>query len=297
MRGGAVHWGLANSAKLGVILKKQNISSFSRNFGVGALGEASLNPLSLDEELVLITKAKNGDSLAKNKLFLSNLRFIIKEVEKYLYQGLDWDELVVEGMFGMETALRKFDVNRRVRFTTFARWDIRNAVMNALNTSGYRIRQSDRNQRNTIKIKKLLSSAQDITSQNSRIQYVADELGFEKIYVENMINGNLVHQSIDAAFDSEDGSDLHSILSNDNAVSPEDEAVNSCLKEQIIRELVKLPELERIILVLYYDLGNTGKGYSFAEIGPKFGRTRQWAFNKFHEAEKHLEERLNGLAA
>lgn len=259
---------------------------------------ASASPLTIAEEKELIIRAKNGDTKAKYRLFLANLRFVISEVKPYRGHGLEWDELVVEGMFGYEDTLRKFDVTKNVRFITFAHWDVRNAVLKALNRCGYRIGQTDKAQRNTIKVKKFLSQncGESLTMQE-KLQSAAAELNISVKEVEGLLEENLTHQSLDALIEESDGSSLHSLLSDEDAVSPEDYAINECMKSQMFRELRKLPPVEQDLLALYYDLDNTGKKYNFAELGPKFGKTKQWACLKLHQAEEHLERRMSGLAA
>jgi RNA polymerase sigma-32 factor len=90
--------------------------------------------LTKDEEIVLATQAKAGSLAAREKLIVSNLRFVVQIANRYKtytkngkYSILD---LIQEGNSGLVYAYDKYDPNSGFRFTTYAVHWIRARIMN-----------------------------------------------------------------------------------------------------------------------------------------------------------------------
>lgn len=85
------------------------------------------------EEMKLAEKAAAGDAEAREKLIVSNLRFVVQVANQFKayassgkYSILD---LVQEGNSGLVHAASKFDPERGYRFITYAVWWIRARIM------------------------------------------------------------------------------------------------------------------------------------------------------------------------
>jgi RNA polymerase primary sigma factor len=93
------------------------------------LRETSKYPLLLaSEEIALLQKAKQGDTKAKDKLILSNVRFLVSVAKRYLFTGLPLMDLISEGQFGLIDAVNRFDETRGFKLITFAVWHIRQHI-------------------------------------------------------------------------------------------------------------------------------------------------------------------------
>ena len=220
---------------------------------------ATLPPLSQQEEAKYFKKSNSGDKKAKEVLLRSNLRYAISMAKPYQNRGLDFDELAVETYFGLAKALDKFHVEKDNKFITYARFHIRNAIQKAINECGYGIRQSKHN----------LSSA---------------------------VKNKTTFLSLDVCIDSDEDETFISHISDDRIFSPEDEALYSLTKQKVWEVLGNLPQINREIVILKHGLGKTQKEYSFAEIGAIYNKTKQWAFNKYKQAECVLKEELKEVA-
>src|SRR5207249_4884473 len=109
------------------------------------LKEISKIPLlTVDEEKELAVRAKNGDRDAVQKLIESNLRFVIKIAKKYTKSGMPLLDLINEGNVGLMEAARRFDPDRNVRFTSYAVWWIRQAILHYLADASHAFRVSPR---------------------------------------------------------------------------------------------------------------------------------------------------------
>src|SRR3954469_19813597 len=84
------------------------------------------------EEVELLKRVKAGDQRAMNRLVCSNLKFVINVAFMYKNQGFALPELINEGNIGLIEAAKRFDVNRKLKFISYAVWWIRQAITRAI---------------------------------------------------------------------------------------------------------------------------------------------------------------------
>ena len=89
-------------------------------------------PLSSQEELQLATSARSGNIQARNKLVQANLRYAFHLANKFRTSALPLEDLVSAANLGLMTAAEKFDPSFGVRFITYARTWIQEAIMREL---------------------------------------------------------------------------------------------------------------------------------------------------------------------
>lgn len=103
-------------------------------------GNPSQRRLSSGEEYRLIVSARRGDLLARQRLITSQLGLVMLIARPYRNRELPLQDLVAEGSIGLMTAIDKFDPERGCRFSTYAKWWIRQAIELALLTQGRIVR-------------------------------------------------------------------------------------------------------------------------------------------------------------
>ena len=96
--------------------------------------------VSVDKRKELLIKAKNGDSVAREKFLESNMGFVVSVAKNYLGCGLEFLDLIQEGNIGLITALDKYDLDKGCEFSTFAYYWIRQAIVRAIAKLGRNIR-------------------------------------------------------------------------------------------------------------------------------------------------------------
>src|SRR5690554_2201377 len=74
---------------------------------------------------------------ARETLINSNLKLVVFVAKKYApVNGMELQDLIQEGNFGLMKAVDKFDPDRGFRFATFAVWWIRQAITRAIANTG-----------------------------------------------------------------------------------------------------------------------------------------------------------------
>jgi RNA polymerase nonessential primary-like sigma factor len=129
-RQSAVSWGsgVALPAKVGVGATSQGIV---RRY----LTEiATRKRLSSSEEYCLASSASKGDADARRRLIEHQLGLVVMMARPYRNRGLPLLDLIEEGNIGLMTAIEKFDPERGCRFSTYAKWWIRQSIELALMT-------------------------------------------------------------------------------------------------------------------------------------------------------------------
>src|SRR5262245_42117737 len=96
--------------------------------------------LSRSEELRLARLAASGDESAKRRLVESNLRLVVVIARRYRNLGLDDLDLIQEGNLGLIAAVERYEPRRDVKFSTFASWWIRRAILAGLSANSRLIR-------------------------------------------------------------------------------------------------------------------------------------------------------------
>jgi DNA-directed RNA polymerase sigma subunit (sigma70/sigma32) len=85
-------------------------------------------PLTDARRLELNAIAEDG-LRAKNLLLEANARLVVSLAMRYSGQGMPFLELVMEGQRGLAVAVEKFDHTKGYRFSTYATWWIRQAIL------------------------------------------------------------------------------------------------------------------------------------------------------------------------
>ena len=129
-------------------IKEENILNYNNdiiNYDTDALENYLRNikrykVLNRDEERNLITRAKQGDALAKDQIICCNIRLVASIVLKhYRHREIPELDLIQEGTFGLIKALEKYDLNTNYKFSTYAYSWIKQFIDRFLLTKGRNI--------------------------------------------------------------------------------------------------------------------------------------------------------------
>jgi len=73
-----------------------------------------------EENIELLSKAKSGDELAKEKLIQRNLALVYNIAKRFENRGFELEDLIQIGTIGLLKAIDKFDLSYNVKFSTYA---------------------------------------------------------------------------------------------------------------------------------------------------------------------------------
>ena len=86
----------------------------------------------LGEEVKAVMAAEEAYQKSKKSFTESNLRLVVSQAKGYQNRGLSLLDLIQEGNLGLMKAVDRYDYTRGYKFSTYARWWIRQAVTRAI---------------------------------------------------------------------------------------------------------------------------------------------------------------------
>jgi RNA polymerase primary sigma factor len=240
-------------------------------------GEISRVPLLTREDEVRLSKRiETGDQRAKEELAEANLRLVVSIAKKYRGCGLPFLDLIQEGNLGLMKAIEKFDYTKGYKFSTYATWWIRQAILRAITNRSRTIRVPTHI--NEL-IRKIYQVERNYLKENGELPS-PEKLALElETTVENIIKAKKTAQSM-TSLDmpighDDDGSVLGDFIEDGSVESPERETFEHLLVQELVRALdERLTDREKRILELRYGL-NDYQPKTLDEVGVEFGISRE----------------------
>jgi RNA polymerase primary sigma factor len=238
-----------------------------------------------EEQAIKVRRRKNGaktndyfvqgfrkdDLEDRNRFIEHHLPLVISIAKKRVNQGLDFEDLVQEGILGLITAAGKFDPNRGFRFSTYATWWIRQAIDDAVLKHGDTVRKPSNYLSH---LKNLLNTTKNLEKDLGR-EPTVDEISVAADIDKTMVRQlfSLIHGtvSLDAPISEIDDNNNNymEVLEDRVADSPADSSIRSHLHKDIQSVLDALTEKERRIVEMRFGLAD-GETRSLREVGKVF---------------------------
>jgi RNA polymerase primary sigma factor len=230
--------------------------------------------ITVEEEVELAQRIRNGDRAALEKLTRANLRFVVSVAKQYQNQGLSLPDLINEGNLGLIKAAEKFDETRGFKFISYAVWWIRQSILQALAEQS-RIVRLPLNQVGSLnKINKAFSKFEQENERRPSPEELAEQLDIpvDKITDTMKVSGR--HISVDAPFVEGEDNSLLDVMINDDSPNADRVLINESLTKEIERVLIHtLSDRERDIVKKFFGIGVPEM--TLEEIGDEFGLTRE----------------------
>ncbi len=230
--------------------------------------------ITVEEEVELAQRIRNGDRIALEKLTRANLRFVVSVAKQYQNQGLSLPDLINEGNLGLIKAAEKFDETRGFKFISYAVWWIRQSILQALAEQS-RIVRLPLNQVGSLnKINKAFSKFEQENERRPSAEELAEQLDIPVDKISDTMKVSGRHISVDAPFVEGEDNSLLDVMANEDSPNADRLLMNESLSKEIERVLAStLSDRERDIVKKFFGLGVPEM--TLEEIGDEFGLTRE----------------------
>ncbi len=244
--------------------------------------------VTIEEEVELAQRIKDGDRKALERLTKANLRFVVSVAKQYQNQGLSLADLINEGNVGLIKAAEKFDETRGFKFISYAVWWIRQSIMQALADQS-RIVRLPLNQVGAVgKINRILNKFEQEHERRPSIEEISEKIDLPKEKIDEALNINGHHVSMDAPFADGDENSLLDVMINDDSPMADKQLVQESLRSEINSVLKILNERERNIIEAFFGINQPE--LTLEEIGDKYSLTRERVRQIKEKAIRRLRE-------
>ena len=178
------------------------------------------------------------------------VKVVAGRLSMYLGYNVEYEDLVSYGIFGLIDAIDKFDMQKDVKFETYASLRIRGAILDQIRKMDWIPRTVRQKQK---KIDEAIRNIEMRTGKNATDEQVAGELGLEqeeltewqsRLKITNVISLNeFLEQGQEPVMDAR---------GNSHFSQPEDVVSESELKQVLEEALEVLTEKEKKVILLYY---------------------------------------------
>ncbi len=229
-----------------------------------------------EEETQLADEIRKGGKRgerAKDRLVSANLRFVVSVAKQYQHKGLSLTDLIDEGNIGLVKAAEKFDETRGFKFISYAVWWIRQSILQAIAEQGRMVRLPLNQVGALSKINTEIEKFEQKNHRQPSSEELSDITNIDANRIENTLNADLRHMSINAPFSDDDSNCLEDILpSNDETLTKE---VDKESMDQDFKDVFKQVLKPREVTILCKSFGMGCQEEGAEEIGAQLGLTRE----------------------
>ncbi len=243
---------------------------------LGEMGTHAL--LSRDEEYETARLCMEGTpeerEAALAKMVNSNLRLVVSIARQYKWRGVPMSDLIQEGNIGLMRAAEKFEYHRGFKFSTYATWWIRQAVVRCIESQSRTIRVPIYKVDLIGRIKAKQRELHAATGKAPTRQELADAVEMTIEELDEHLAMTRPTTSLDKPIGEDGDSTLSDIVPAVDAEQPGDRLVEEDLNESVKVALDSLSLKEQDILRQRFGLHGVEQR-SLEAIGKDYGVTRE----------------------
>jgi RNA polymerase sigma factor for flagellar operon FliA len=236
-------------------------------------------------------KSPNNQQLREKLIihYLHLVRYVVSRLPISLPTSIAQEDLVSYGTLGLMEAVERFDIDRGLKFETYAVTRIRGSIIDQLRFQDWIPRGVRKRSRD---LSEAMVRMEESLGRQPTDDELAAELGVTKNKLQVMLaeSNNLVLSLDDTFGDDSGGSSLSMIdtVEDKNSPDPQGEYEAGELRHRLAEAISSLPEREKLLIALYYHENMTLK-----EIGEIICVSESRVCQLHAQAILRLRQRLN----
>jgi RNA polymerase primary sigma factor len=238
--------------------------------------------LTVHEEIDLTERIRGGDERARERMIEANLRLVVSIARHYNCRGMSFEDVVQEGILGLMAAINKFDPTKGFRFSTYATYWIRQAIVRAIEKQSRMIRLPTYAYHAVGKLERSQMTLADRLGRQPTSEELAHETTLSVSTVNALLQSIQEPVSLDVLLGEAEDYTLGDLQLDADAADPEERALQASDRENLVRILEVLKPKERAVIENRYGLRD-GRVHSLKELAEELNMSR--------EGIRHIETR------
>jgi RNA polymerase primary sigma factor len=230
-----------------------------------------------------------GQMALKNRFVEHNLKLVVAVAKDFRNQGIAFQDLIQEGNIGLVRAVEKFDYRRGFKFSTYAIWWIRQALIRAIQNQSRTIRIPSHLHEELRRVRNARDKLDTELGREATTAELAEVTGMTIARAQELERMSRDPVSLDSTLPGVDDKQLADVVADPDTISPVEGIEASSLANAASAALSILPDRERQIVLWRFGLEGE-EAHTLEQIGRKLGLSRERVRQLEARALTHLRD-------